>query len=116
MPGVNEMKECKNQICESKAEKYHNNKLMRAYHNAYMSYKAACDRYDRLVRAYKVLDKFKTEKPVNAEDGCYYKNVNVPHTEEIMRRMIEDAHREKNVIAEHARECIRHLRGLRYEM
>ena len=40
----------------------------------------------------------------------------MPYTDKIMRRMIEDAHIEKSAIAGHARDCIRHLNSLKYEL
>ena len=94
--------------------KHHNHKLIRAYHNAYASYNAACDRYDRLLQAYKILHKFKEGKPADARSGAV--NNDLPYTMKVMRGMIEEAHKEKSIIAGHARECIRHLRTLQYEM
>ena len=91
-----------------------NNKLLAAYQKAYNSYQAASDRYDKLVSAYRVLKGISTGKAV--EDGSSEPNEPLPYTEKIIKQMIEDAHNEKNVIADHARECIRHLRSLKYKM
>jgi hypothetical protein len=90
-----------------------NNRLIAAYQKAYDSYHAACDRYDKLVQAYTVLRRLKTddESTVKGDD-----NDSLPYTEKIMRKMIEDADNEKSVIADHARECIKRLRSLKYEM
>ena len=89
-----------------------NVKLIAAYQKAFDSYNAACDRYDKLIQAYKVLLDFKTEESV--ETGT--KVCTLPYTEKIMRRMIEEARKEKTVIADHAKECIQHLRSLKYKM
>jgi hypothetical protein len=90
-----------------------NNRLIAAYQKAYDSYHAACDRYDKLVQAYTVLKRLKTGDE-NAEKGD--DNDSLPYTEKIMRKMIEDADNERSVIADHARECIRRLRTLKYNM
>ena len=94
--------------------KHHNHKLITAYHNAYASYNAACDRYDRLMQAYRILTGFKNGK--SQETGSDKTNNDLPYTMKIMRGMIEEAHREKGIIAGHARECIKHLHTLQYEM
>ena len=88
-----------------------NNKLMVAYQKAYDSYQAACDRYDKLVSAYRVLKGINTESPVGEKSA-----ESLPYTEKIIEQMIEDANREKDLIAGHARECIKHLRTLKYIM
>ena len=99
---------------DNAAQRFYNNKLVKAYQKAYASYQSSCDRYVRLLQAYNVLTKFK--KGVPAGDLPGDSPVRIPHTEKIMRQMIEEAYVEKKVIAEHARECIRHMRKLKYEM
>ena len=89
-----------------------NVKLIAAYQKAYDSYNAACERYDKLLQAYRVLKKFNTDEPAGTDS----ENGSLPYTEKIMKRMIEDARKEKSVIADHAMECIQHLRSLKYEM
>ena len=90
-----------------------NERLIVAYKKAYESYNAACDRYDRLVQAYKVLKVFKTEKGGDV-DGS--QAVELPYTAKIVKQMIEEAEKERTQIALHARECIKHLRQLKYKM
>ena len=91
-----------------------NSKLMMAYQKAYVSYHEACDRYDKLVRAYKILNVLKTEDGEGATSGNG--GSGLPYTEKIMKQMIEEASKEKSLIADHARECVQHLRALKYEM
>ena len=86
-----------------------NNKLIAAYQKAYESYTAACERYEKLMTAYRVLKGISMDNPDENRDS-------LPHTEKIIKRMMDEAHKEKDVIADHARECIKHLRSLRYEM
>ena len=95
-------------------DKMVNSKLIAAYQKAYESYHAACDRYDKLVQAYRVLKGFTYGKAIDAEPD--ENDERLPHTERMIKRMIEEANNEKAVIADHARECIRHLRSLKYEM
>ena len=92
----------------NETEKHHNIRLKQAYKIAYYRYKAACERYDKLVQAYNILNKFRTEN----------QDTKLPQTERIIKGMIEDAKREKKIIAEHAKECMQHLRTIRceYEM
>ena len=114
MLGIERIKKADTRRYEKEATKHHNHKLIRAYHNAYASYKAACDRYDRLMQAYKILTGFKEEK--SSDKGSDSDNNSLPYTMKIMRGMLEDAHNEKSIIAGHARECIKHLHTLKYEM
>ena len=87
-----------------------NERLVGAYQKAYENYMSACDRYDKLVTAYRVL------KGINADGtlGAGPDNTNepLPYTEKIMKQMIEDAYKEKDAIADHARDCVKHLRSL----
>jgi hypothetical protein len=85
-----------------------------AYQNAYDCYLTACEKYEQLITAYKTLKNLRNEKPANALPDDV--SDEMPYTEKIMRRMIEDAHIEKGVIAGHARDCIRHLNSLKYEL
>ena len=95
-------------------DKHTDNKLITAYRKAYDCYTAACERYDRLVKAYQVLSGISAEKESSAEP--VEKSNSLPYTVMIMKRMIEDAHIEKALIADRARECVRHLSSLGYEM
>ena len=91
-----------------------NSKLIEAYKRAHDRYQAACDRYDKLVSAYRVLKGISTENPIGEKHA--ETNEALPYTEQIMEQMIEDAHKEKELIAGHARECVKHLRTLKYLM
>ena len=99
-------KETNSRKDKMKTVSYNNQKIMKTYHNAYNSYQSACERYERLMKAYKDITKPETETRISL----------MPNTIKVMRKMIEEAHREKCVIAEHARECIRHLNTLKFEM
>ena len=89
-------------------------KLIDEYQKAYEHYVSACDRYDKLVTAYRVLKGISENR--SAENELGEKVDSFPYTDRIMRQMIDDAQIEKDVIANHARECIKHLRSLRYKM
>jgi len=89
-----------------------NVKLIAAYQKAFDSYNAACERYEKLLQAYRALLEFKVDESEETDDSV----CSLPYTEKIMRQMIEEANKEKAVIADHAKECIQHLRSLRYEM
>ena len=91
-----------------------NEKLVVAYQKAYESYVSACDRYDKLVTAYRVLKGISSDGQVDS--GPDKPSEPLPYTEKIMKQMIDDAYKEKGVIADHARECIRHLRTFKYKM
>ena len=114
MLGIKRIEKTNNQRRNNETVKHYNNKIIKAYQKAYASYQAACERYDRLMQAYKILGRFKTEK--SADTGPAAAAGGLPYTMKIMRGMIEEAHREKSVIAGHARECIKHLHILKYEM
>ena len=114
MPGIQKTEKTNNRRQSNESVKHYNNRIIRAYQNAYSSYQAACERYDRLMQAYKILGRFKTEKSADAAPAAAASGL--PYTMKIMRGMIEEAHREKSVIAGHARECIKHLHTLKYEM
>jgi hypothetical protein len=96
----------KERECRKEEENQYNSKLLKTYQKAYENYQVACERYDRLSQAYYVLTKFNKEKS----------EATAPNTAKILKRMIEEAYKEKSVIADHARECIRHLKTPKYEM
>ena len=99
---------------DKETERHYNNRLIKAYQNAYDSYMSACDRYEKLVQAYRVLMRHKMEAPAGTVHEV--PGETLPLTIKELRRMIEDAYREKSVIAEHARECVRHLNSPSYKM
>ena len=84
-----------------------NNRIKEAYRKAYDNYTEACDRYDNLVQAYRVLNGL---TPVNIPGG--EEAVRLPYTAKLMRQMrqkIAEAAIEKSVITDRARECARYL-------
>jgi len=114
MLGIQRIEKTDSRRRKNETIKHYNNKIIKAYQNAYASYRAACERYDRLLQAYTVLNRFRAEKSTDA--GPVAAVNSLPYTMKIMRGMIEEAHKEKSVIAGHARECIKHLHILQYEM
>ena len=89
----------------------YNTKLIKAYKKTCDNYYAACERCERLSG---ILDKFRIEKAAREETGNFSKTTS--YTETIMEQMVNEAYRERSVIAAQAMEYIKHLRSLKYEM
>ena len=83
-----------------------NTKIVEAYQSAYEQYCEAQDRYESLLRAYNVLKGF------SSGEGGEEQKKSLPNTEKIMKRMIEDAAEEQALIADFARDCVKHLRTI----
>ena len=114
MLGANNAIENSYREFEKETKKHRDYKLMKAYNNAFDSYLSACERYERLVKTHEILvgNKVKTQAGIGPEIPGKV----LPLTIKQLRRMIEEAYREKSIIAEHARECVRHLNALKFKM
>ena len=79
-------------------------RIQTAYKKAYNGYREACERYDNLVLAYRVLKGLEPDKHSGSGPDA-----RLPHTADLMRHMIAEAAIEKSVISTRARECAKYL-------